>query len=151
MFDLLHIPPLFYTKISALHQFGKPDDGVHGGADFMGHVGQEVALSLRRCLSCFSLALSFLFFFSLGDVDKRAFQIGRLTVRIIGKVSRAGAPEMRAIFPNKLGLPFHNSAFLHDFFFKQEAVFRVDVAVLGNAVDTLHQFVRRFVAEGMRQ
>ena len=48
--DLADIVLLFWCEIGFQRQVAHADNGVHGGADFMAHVGQEIALGLGGLL-----------------------------------------------------------------------------------------------------
>ena len=56
---LLDVVALLFIKIGLQRQVAHADDGVHGGADLMAHIGQEVALGFGSLLRNFTRAPQF--------------------------------------------------------------------------------------------
>ena len=48
-FDMIE---LARRQIGLAHQVGHADDGVHGGSDFMAHIGQKIAFGLAGRIGC---------------------------------------------------------------------------------------------------
>ena len=75
------------------HQLGEAQDGVHRGADFMAHVGQEGAAGLCGLLGAlFGLHERGLHLMPLGDVQQHAVYPGRVAIGMTDHIAVAPDP-----------------------------------------------------------
>ena len=92
-FDFGNIVALLVVQVGFQGQCREADDGIHGGADFVAHVGKEFAFDDADASAASRVALGFFFFHSFIDINERAFNIQWLPFLISHQVCRTAAPE----------------------------------------------------------
>ena len=96
--DRLQALPLVVVHRRIEDQFGHADDGVHGRADFMADVGQELILgAIGRFGRLSGLARLLLQPFAFGDILQDRDRVGRLARRIALEGNRYVDPDQGAI------------------------------------------------------
>ncbi len=92
--DLAHVVPLLGIKGRLEGEVRETDDGVHGRADLVAHVGQERALGLGGVVGFLHGQTEFsLKPFELGNVLSHAVHVGRFSVGILHHMPQGMDPD----------------------------------------------------------
>ena len=128
------------------HQFAVADDGVERRAQFVAHVGQELALRAARFLGRF-LGAAELFFGPLarGDVFHRSLVIENFIIRVANDPHVFGNPDDRPILAVDRRLEAPDRIVLVHQPHKLRAPVRVDIKLPGDFLDVAFQLIRRSI------
>ena len=104
---------LFRLVQLVFHQGGNADDGVHGGADVVAHVGKEVRLGLAGLFGYFQCGFHRQHGLVLACAVRQIHDALFCTLRIIDKAGHMDIARLAGLLMDKLPIPFLLRARLH--------------------------------------
>ncbi len=91
--DLVQVIPLTAGQVGLEGEVGEPHDGIHGGPDFVAHVGQKLAFGPSRRFGRLTGPLGLGFLPGLGDLREQAVVVEEPTGVVPDRLSGNGHPD----------------------------------------------------------